>query len=120
MSEHRDVVVYLQDILENSRRARNFAEGFHSVEELADDTKSLYAVIRALEIIGEAAKGVPDEVRARAPTIPWRGMAGMRDRLIHRYGEVDHDVVWRTLQEELPAAEPRLRELLQALEASES
>jgi uncharacterized protein with HEPN domain len=78
----------------------------------------VFAVVRALEIVGEAAKLVPAEVRDRAPEIPWRVMAGMRDKLIHAYAGVDLQVVWRTVHEELPAVLVHIEALLRELEVS--
>jgi uncharacterized protein with HEPN domain len=70
------------------------------------------AVVRSLEIIGEAAKRVPDDWRARAPAIEWRRMSGMRDRLIHGYFGVDLDVVWDVLQTKIPALKAEIERLL--------
>ena len=56
-----------------------------SYEEFVKDTKTVYAVIRAIEIIGEAVKNIPEDVRNKYPEIPWRAMAGMRDKVIHAY-----------------------------------
>jgi len=104
-------------VLENLRLAREFTEGLSSAAELAANRKTLYAVIRALEIVGEATKRVPQEIRDRAPKVPWAAMAGMRDRLIHGYREVDTNLVWRTATTATVEAENQLRALLAALDA---
>jgi uncharacterized protein with HEPN domain len=75
---------YLRDILDACNKAQQFVAGM-SFEQFADDDKTTFAVIRALEIVGEAAKKVAPEVRANYPKVPWREMAGIRDKLIHDY-----------------------------------
>ena len=83
-----------------------------STEEFTRDTKTAFAVIRALETIGEAAKHIPDHIRARSPGIPWRLITGMRDKLIHSYSGVDFEVVWRTVRKELQPLRSQIEELL--------
>lgn len=74
-----------------------------SLADFRNDEKTQYAVIRCLEIIGEAAKRIPEEFRQGHPDIPWRSMAGMRDRLIHGYDVVDSEIVWVTVRDTIPA-----------------
>jgi len=76
------------------------------------DFRINFAVVRALEIIGEATKRLPEEVRQRYPDMPWRGMAGMRDRIIHGYDTVDHQIVWDVVKRDIPQIEPRMRQIL--------
>ena len=76
------------------------------------DDKAVYAVIRAFEIIGEAARQVPEKVRDVNPEVPWREITGMRNKLTHEYFSVNTKVVWRTVQEDLPVIIPALRKML--------
>lgn len=80
--------------------------------DLDTDLMLLFAVVRAIEVVGEAASRVSERTRERAPTLPWRAIVGMRNRVIHGYFAVDKDVVWRTATEEVPALVSSLRPLL--------
>jgi len=102
VSEARALSDYLQDIVDAAFQAESFVRGM-DFNTFRADTRTLWATIRAIEIIGEAAKNIPDSVRVRYPAIPWRAMAGMRDKLIHAYASVDSEVVWKTVREDVPA-----------------
>ncbi len=88
----RTFLDYLEDIRSAAAKAIEFLGG-QSMDAFASDEKTAYAVIRALEILGEATKNIPQDVRDRYPDVPWRGMAGIRDKLIHGYLTVSLDVV---------------------------
>lgn len=79
--------------------------------DLDTDRMLLFAVVRAIEVIGEAAGKVSEDARAEAPDIPWGAIVSMRNRLIHGYFDIDTEVVWKTVTEELPALLPQLRAL---------
>ena len=72
-------------------------------DSLSKDDKTSSAVIRKLEIIGEAAKHVPDDIRKLYPSIPWKSIAGMRDKLIHAYFGIDRELVWDVITTKLPS-----------------
>lgn len=107
----RNYNLYLKDILDAMESIEKFVEGMSFANFVGDD-KTVSAVIRKFEIIGEATKQIPDEIRAKYPKIPWKEMAGMRDRLIHFYFGVDHNLVWETSQKRIPELMPLLREIL--------
>ena len=107
----REYVDSLNDMLENAEKALSFVEGME-FDDFQKDDKAVYAVIRAFEIIGEAARQVPEKVREANPEIPWREITGMRNKLTHEYFGVNTKVVWRTVQEDLPVIIPALKKIL--------
>ena len=115
MSSPRNYADYLRDILDACDKARQFVVGM-DYEQFARDSKTAFAVVRAIEIVGEATKRIPPDVRQRFADVPWRSMTGMRDKLAHDYMGVNLRVVWQTVQEDLPALEPAVRRVLDALE----
>jgi len=110
MSTERLIHDYLDDILESISDIRAFTEGMN-YDEFIGDKKTLNAVIRSLEVIGEAVKKVPPEIRAKRPDIPWKEIAGTRDKLIHEYFGIDLQILWRTIQTDLSPLEIAIMDL---------
>jgi uncharacterized protein with HEPN domain len=104
-------VDYVQDILDSIEKTAHFVEGM-SFEDFGQDDKTAYAVLHALQIIGEATKQLPQPIRDGHPEVPWREMAGMRDKVIHHYRGVNRMLVWKTAIEDLPKLEPMIRDIL--------
>ena len=108
----RDIRDYLRDILDTIDLAQSFTADM-TLDQFQDDTRTSFAVIRALEIIGEATKNIPTPIREQYPEIPWKGFTGMRDKLIHAYFGVNLEVVWDTIQQDLPQLRPVIAKILQ-------
>ena len=111
----RNYRLYLKDIFEAMGAAQTFIEGM-DFDLFVEDDKTTSAVVRKLEIIGEAAKIVPETIRQKYPQVPWRNMAGMRDRIIHAYFAVDYIVVWNTLKVDIPQLQPIIKQILKDTE----
>jgi uncharacterized protein with HEPN domain len=107
----RDLKDYIIDILECIADVKDFTRGM-DFEGFTKDKKSINAVIRSLEVLGEAAKKIPEEVREKYPNVPWKRMAGMRDKLIHEYHGIDLEIIWGVVKTELPPVEPLVEEII--------
>jgi uncharacterized protein with HEPN domain len=112
---NRDVSLYLRDILQYMQDAQDFVRGV-ARERFAADKKTLYATVRAIEVIGEATKNIPEDLRRRHPAVPWKEMAGMRDKLIHAYVGIDIETVWLTVTDRIPALRPLIARVLAEME----
>jgi uncharacterized protein with HEPN domain len=110
----RNIVPYLKDILDNLELAAQFTSSM-SYEEFCQETKTVYAVIRCLEVMGEAAKNIPPASRRKYPDIPWKEMAGMRDKLIHGYSGVDSHKVWLVIRDYLPRLKSSIMKMMEDL-----
>ena len=115
----RDLRDYIEDILSEIAKIENFSSPIKDIEDFKKNEMAFYATMRALEIIGEAIKHIPDDVRVRYPQIPWRKISGMRDVLIHDYFGIDIEVVWKTIKERMPEVKPLFEELLRKLGSNE-
>jgi uncharacterized protein with HEPN domain len=113
----RSYVDFLRDMMIAAQDARSFVDGL-TLADLQASKEKQYAVIRALEILGEAAAHIPLDIRERYDDIPWREIVGMRNVVIHAYFGVDESVVWRTVTEELPSLQDRLWQILRELGAA--
>ncbi len=102
--------VRVRHILDAAREAVSFSEG-RCRADLDTDRKLNLSLVRLLEIIGEAARGLSQEFRQEHPDLPWKSMVGIRDRLIHGYFDINLDVVWETVTEDLPPLIAQLKKI---------
>jgi uncharacterized protein with HEPN domain len=107
----RDFGLYLSDMLSNIDDIAIYVYGI-DFEGFSSDSKTVKAVIRSIEVIGEAAKNIPEAVRNLKPQIPWRDIARMRDKCIHFYFGEDNEIVWLTATKSIPDIRPLIQELL--------
>ena len=107
----RDYGSYLEDIIEHMNYAEEFIRDM-TFDEFKSDKKTVLSVTTCIEVVGEATKHIPDQIRERYPEIPWRDMAGIRDRLVHGYFKVDLSIVWTTVTIEFPELRSMLENVL--------
>ncbi|MDA8088982.1 MAG: DUF86 domain-containing protein [Nitrospiraceae bacterium] len=110
----RDISLYVKDILDAMEKAEVFI-GAMGREDFLLDEKTNFAVVRCLEIIGEATKNIPDSIREKYKDIPWRDMAGMRDKVSHFYFGTDFNKVWLAVKKNFPVLKPRIKQVLSDL-----
>jgi uncharacterized protein with HEPN domain len=111
MSRDRRDLDYLADIQEAIHRILAYTQGM-TWDDFLDDYRTQDAIVRNIEVIGEATKNLSDALRRQYPHIPWKVMAGARDRLIHHYFGVNNEIVWHIVQEDLPALLPQIQSIL--------
>lgn len=107
--EYRD---YLEDISNSIRKIEVFTRNM-TFEEFKKDEKTRDAVLRNLEVIGEAVKNLPDEIKDNNPNIDWKGISGLRDILSHAYFGVDDDIIWDIIQNKIPQLEEKVDVLIE-------
>lgn len=101
----------LRDMLDETRHVAEFIEG-HTRSDLDTNTMLAYAVVRAIEVIGEAAARVTEETHLQYPQIMWKNIIGMRNRIVHDYNNVNLDIVWQVASQNLPELEQQLADIL--------
>ncbi len=114
MSSKRRDRDYIADIQEAIQRILAYTQGM-SWDTFLHDDRTQDAVVRNIEVIGEAAKNLSGTLRKRYPHLPWKDMAGARDRLIHHYFGINNEIVWQIVQQDLPALLPKIQGILDEL-----
>ena len=102
--------LYLDDIIESCRNVRDYTSGM-SFEDFSTDQKTIDAVVRNLEIIGEAVKSLPQDLLDKKPEIPREKIARFRDVIVHHYFKVDLEVVWDVIKNQIEQLEPAVNEI---------
>ena len=110
----RDLRLYLTDILIAGEKVLRYTEGMNFENFVADD-RTFDAVIRNLQIIGEAVKNIPDDVRELNPEMEWRKIAGLRDILAHAYFQIEDEIIWDIVQNKIPALLGVVSQLLEGM-----
>ena len=110
----KDYKVYINDIINTIRDIEEFTRGI-TYDEFISDKKTVFAVERGIEIIGEATKRIPNSIRSKYPEIPWRDMTGIRDKVSHDYNGIDLIIVWKTIFQNFPELKVMLSDILAEL-----
>jgi len=103
--------VYLDDISTSVERIKAYTKNL-SKEDFSKDQKTIDAVVRNIEILGEAARNIPEDFKEEYPKVPWSKMISMRNKVIHEYSGIDLDILWQTIEDDLQGLEDQLKELV--------
>ncbi|MBI2019669.1 DUF86 domain-containing protein [Candidatus Daviesbacteria bacterium] len=110
----REPLLYLQDILTSLSRIEDYTKSL-SFDDLKSDWKTIDAVIRNLEILGEAARNIPEEIIDKYPDVPWGYMVSMRNKVLHEYFGVDQEILWKTIKEDLPVLKLQIEKIVKSI-----
>jgi uncharacterized protein with HEPN domain len=109
----RDYRDYLKDISDSIEDIESFTKDL-TFNDFLKDKKTQNAVIRSIEVIGEATKKLPRSLRSKYPSIPWKKMTGMRNKMIHEYFGIDLEILWKTIKEDIPSLKPLIKAVLES------
>ena len=114
MPEKRNIKLFFMDILESIENIKEYTQNMN-YSDFKTDKKTRDAVVRNLEVIGEAAKSMPDEIKNKYSQVNWRAIIGMRDKLIHGYFGVSLQIVWETIKKDIPTLENQIKEIFKKM-----
>ena len=106
----RNLQLYLNDIQQSIRKIQKYVKGY-SYEKFIKDEKTIDAVIRNLSIIGEAGTRIPQKIQEKYPKLPWHEIIGMRNKVIHEYFGLNEEILWKTIQDDLPRLKKELSKI---------
>lgn len=112
--KNRIYLDYVRDINDSIRDIESFIKSME-FEEFKKDRKTINAVVRSIEVIGEASKKIPAAITTEYPGVPWKKMAGMRDKLIHEYFGIDLEILWTVAKRDIKGLKPEIRRILRDL-----
>jgi len=107
----KDPLIFIKHILENIDKIEAFSKNL-SKKTLSKNELKQYAIIRAIEVIGESVKNLPDSLKNKYPNVPWKEIAGTRDKMIHHYFGVDLNIVWDIISKEIPKLKEDIKDIL--------
>jgi len=107
----RSPKLYVDDILQACQDILDFTRGMHNAEALEEDRRTFLAIVRCLEVIGEAARQTPRSFREKHPEIPWREVASLRNVIAHEYFGLDNTILWDVIQTQIPALAEKFRSM---------
>ncbi len=108
----REWKLFIEDILESIRLIKNYVENM-GFDDFKNDRKTIDAVVRNFEIIGEASRFIPNEIKEKYENADWKGIVGLRNRIAHEYFDISLSIVWHIVMKELPTLEDQMKEILE-------
>jgi len=108
----REWKLFIEDILESIQLIKNYVENM-GFDDFKNDRKTIDAVVRNFEIIGEASRFIPDEIKEKYENADWKGIVGLRNRIAHEYFDISLGIVWHIVMKELPTLEDQMKEILE-------